>query len=62
MCSLEIGDVLIGKQELFQELHFAGDCGDLLREMVSVVLARVIHDRLDPVMAESGIIPPYVRQ
>jgi hypothetical protein len=59
MCSLEIGDVLIGKAELLHGLHFCGDCGDLLREMVSVCLARIIRDRLDPASDGLSSIPPY---
>ena len=61
MCSLEIGDVMLGKQELLGSLHFCGDCGDLLREAVSVALASVIRDRLDPIMPEMSGIPSYRR-
>ena len=46
MCSIETGDVMIGKKELFDALHFAGGCGDLLREIVSRCLATIIWDRL----------------
>ncbi len=48
MCSLETGDVMASKQELLVDnLGFAGDCEDLLRELVSLCLAFLIRDRLD---------------
>src|SRR5258708_3435653 len=47
MCALEIGDVMAGKQELFGALHFAGDPGDVLRELVSLCLAYAILGRFD---------------
>jgi hypothetical protein len=58
LCSLEIGDVMLGKKELFGGLHFSGDPGETLREMVAACLAQVIHDRLDPSMTGSQI-PRY---
>lgn len=58
LCSLETGDVLTGKKEILGGLHFSGDPGETLREMVAVCLAYVIRDRLDPDMADSGI-PRY---
>jgi hypothetical protein len=59
LCSLHIGDVMAKKQELIGNLHFAGDCEDLLRELVATALAFVIRDRLDPTMPEMSDIPPY---
>lgn len=47
LCSFEIGDVMAGKQELLDGLHFSGDCEELLRELVSLCLAYAIRDRLD---------------
>jgi AraC-like DNA-binding protein len=48
MCSLETGDVMASKKELLVDnLGFAGDCEDLLRELVALCLAFVIRDRLD---------------
>lgn len=58
LCSLETGDVAAGKSDLFSRLHFSGDPGETLRELVSICLAYVIHSRLDPGMQESQI-PRY---
>jgi len=58
LCSLEVGDVIFSKKELFDGLHFSGDLGDTLREMVALCLGKVIHDRLDPSMMEAHI-PRY---
>ncbi len=46
MCSFEIGDVLAGQKDLFNGVHFSGDCDELLRELVSLCLAYAIRDRL----------------
>jgi hypothetical protein len=46
MCSFEIGDVMAGKKDLFNSVHFSGDCEELLRELVSLCLAFAIRDRL----------------
>lgn len=46
MDSFEIGDVMASKEELFNGVHFSGDCGEMLRELVSLCLAYVIRDRL----------------
>ena len=46
MCSFEIGDVMASKQELFEGVHFSGDCEEMLRELVSLCLAYMIRDRL----------------
>jgi len=56
MCSFEIGDVMSNHPG--KEVLFGGDCEDMLREMVSLCLAYVIHDRLDPSEREVWI-PPY---
>ncbi len=47
MCSFDVGDVMAKKAELFDKVHFAGNCGGLLREMVSLCLAYAIRARLD---------------
>lgn len=61
MSSLEIGDVMVGKEELFKQLHFSGNCEELLRELVATCLAFLIHDRLDPNNNEDNPHPiePY---
>lgn len=46
MCSFEIGDVMAGKKDLFNGVHFSGDCEEMLRELVSLCLAYAIRDRL----------------
>lgn len=46
MCSFEIGDVIASKKDLFNGVHFGGDCEELLRELVSLCLAYAIRDRL----------------
>ena len=46
MCSFEIGDVMAGKKDLFNGVHFSGDCEEMLRELVSLCLAFAIRDRL----------------
>jgi len=56
MCSFEVGDVAAVKRELFQEVSFAGDCGEMLRELVALCLAYVIRERLEPI-TERGIAP-----
>ena len=46
MCSFEIGDVLTSKRNLFNGVCFGGDCGEMLRELVSLCLAYAIRGRL----------------
>lgn len=48
MCSFEIGDVMAGKIQLMSRVYFAGDCGELLRCLVSACLAHAIWQRLNP--------------
>lgn len=60
LCSLEVGDVMVGRTELFGRMHFCGDCEDMLRELVSLCLAYVICDRLDP-FPHAADVPPYRR-
>lgn len=48
LCTFEIGDVSVSKKTLFENLHFTGDCEELLRELVSFCLANVIYDRIYP--------------
>ncbi len=47
MCSLEVGDVMASKEQLCRGVHFAGDCEEMLRELLSLCLAYAIRDRLD---------------
>ena len=57
LCSLEIGDVMAGKQELFGALNFSGDCEETLRQFVALCLAYVIKERLDPHPASPSVVP-----
>ncbi len=57
LCSLESGDVMATKQELLSLVHFSGDCGDMLRELVAACLAYVIVDRMDQYGTERGLPP-----
>ena len=57
MCELEVGDVLASKQYLCQAIHFGGDCGDMLRELVAICLAHAILERLDENC--NSMAPPY---
>lgn len=59
MCSLEIGDVMAGKQELLSHAFFGGDCGDLLRSLVAACLAYVIKERLIPENPAPYSVAPY---
>jgi len=58
MANFEIGDVMASKKELLVDnLGFAGDCEDLLRELVALCLAFVIRDRLDH--SDMNHVPSY---
>ena len=46
MASFEIGDVMASGRELFANVHFVGDCEDLLRQLVSICLAYAIRESL----------------
>lgn len=46
MCAFDIGDVMASKKDLFERVHFSGDCEEMLREMVALCLAYAICDRL----------------
>jgi hypothetical protein len=59
MCSMEIGDIRVGKEELVQNLYFAGDCNGMLRCLVSYCLACVIYERLNHPGVLYGDIPSY---
>jgi hypothetical protein len=60
MCSFEDGEVLV--THLGKEVHFTGNCGTMLREMVSLALAHLIHDRLVPQDPKNPRrIPPFKR-
>ena len=61
MAEFDIGDVMAGQKELVDGLHFAGDCEDLLRELVDLCLAYVIRDRLDCSPENERLIPVYRR-
>jgi hypothetical protein len=61
MGNLNVGDLSIGKVELFTTLHFSGDGEDLLREMVALCLACVIRDRLSPFGGPCAL-PQYQRK
>lgn len=60
MCSFEPGEIPV--VHLGKEVHFYGDCAAMLREMVSVALAHLIHERLvlqDP--KDPRMIPRFKR-
>ncbi|MBI1957081.1 MAG: hypothetical protein HYS44_01315 [Candidatus Niyogibacteria bacterium] len=62
MCSFEVGDVMAAKEHLAQGIHFAGDCGEMLRELVALCLAYAIRERLEESEYEHGSpVPPYRR-
>ncbi len=48
MASFEIGDVLVDRKEIFENVTFSGDCEDFLREIVAFCLANVVFERLGP--------------
>lgn len=54
MCSFEIGDVLASKEELCMRITFAGNCEDLLRELVATCLAYKIYHYLKTMKAVYG--------
>ena len=56
ICSLEIGDVMAGKQELLGSLNFSGDCEETLRQFVALCLAYVIRERLDSHPASPTVV------
>ena len=62
MCSLETGDVMASKDDLFKGVHFGGDCGEMLREMVALSLAYVIRNRVDRSTRDSSYFPAYHRR
>ncbi len=57
MDSFEIGDVMATKRDLLEGLSFAGDCGEMFRELVALCLAYVIRERLEQVRMPN--IPGY---
>jgi hypothetical protein len=59
MCSIELGNVMASKEDLFQGVCFAGQCGDLLRDLVSLCLAYIIRERIlaTPDIEATGLIP-----
>lgn len=46
MCAFETGDIAATKEQIFSQVHFAGNPGDMFREMVALMLAYVIWERL----------------
>lgn len=58
MCSFDIGDVMASKKEITERMHFAGDCEEMLRELVSLCLAYAIRDRVEPFKTQ---VPQYKR-
>jgi hypothetical protein len=58
MAAFDVGDVMATKEEIFELVHFAGDCEEMLREIVSVCLAFYIDSRLND---KHPSIPPYRR-
>lgn len=61
MASFEIGDVMVNRQEIFENVTFSGDCEDFLREIVSFCLAAAIFERLESEPARNPDIPAYRR-
>lgn len=58
MGSFGVGVLSTTKEELFSNMHFAGDAVEILRSAVAFCLAVVIYDRLNPA-AENPNVPPY---
>lgn len=56
LCSIQTGEVLSTKEELFGYVHFNGNCEDTLRELVACCLAHVIQERLNPHTANEDIV------
>lgn len=61
MGALEIGDVMASKAEMLDGLHFGGDCGDMLRELVAICLAYAIAKRFESDEIRANGIPAYRR-
>ena len=61
MSSLEIGDLMTSKQELFSFLRFNGNGADLFRELVATCLAHAICIRFYSEEAEGYGVPAYRR-
>lgn len=59
MASFEIGDVMASQKELLHELHFSGDCEDVLRELTARCLAYAIMQRLEPAHLRLPDVPPW---
>ncbi len=59
MYELQSGDVMATHEELFGEngIKFQGDTNLLLRDLVSMCLACVIRDRLDPEKPNHHVTP-----
>jgi hypothetical protein len=60
LCSFEVGTIMITREELFNELRFAGDCEQTLCHLVSRCLAYLIRSRLDGSTVRG--IQPYTRR
>jgi hypothetical protein len=59
IAAFDIGDVMASKEKLFDLVHFAGDCDDMLRTLACACLSYAIHGRLR--CYESYGMPPYIR-
>ena len=47
ICSFKEGAVAMTQAEIFEGIHFSGNCGEMLRELTAVCLAHVIVARLE---------------
>jgi hypothetical protein len=48
IASFDPNDVMVGKQELFSNVRFDGDCEGMLRSLTAACLAYAVRARLDP--------------
>jgi len=56
---LKLGDMDVSREDLLVNVHFAGDCLNLLRSLVASCLAHVIYERL---FHSGAQIPPYMKR
>ena len=54
MCSLEMGDVMASKEDLFKQVTFDGSCDLMLRELVALCLAYAIRDYINITYCAAG--------
>jgi len=55
MGAFETGDVMLTRNEIFQDIKFSGDCEEFLCDIVAICLASVIVNRL----LAMPTFPPY---